>query len=187
MLNKLLFRHSDEELFSLVQKDNASAFDEIYKRYYPVLVRTAYKKTENKQLSEDIVQEVFTSLYKNRHQTILQLSLKSYLNQAIKFRIYNEYRSNNVRSTYKKRFFYANCKNDFSNSLETAELKRKIDHVYTQLPNKCRLVFTMSRNERLPMKDISRQLQISVSTVEKHISKALSIFRANLKEYTFSS
>lgn len=185
MLKKNLLNHySDEELFSLIQKDSACAFDEIYRRYFSLLRTTVCRKIDNIQLAEDIVQEVFTSLYKNRHLLDIQVSLRAYLVQAVKYRVYNEYRSNNIRSTYKKAFFYTNCKTDFANSLETTELRKKIDFVYMQLPLKCKKVFTMSRNDRLTMKDISGQLQISVSTVEKHISKALSIFRANLQEYS---
>ncbi|MCW3093820.1 MAG: hypothetical protein JWP81_4889 [Ferruginibacter sp.] len=188
MLKKNLLPHySDEKLFSLIQNDNARAFDEIYRRYFSLLLANVCRKIDNSHLAEDIVQEVFTSLYKNRQQVNLQVSLRSYLIQAVKYKVYNEYRSNTVRSTYRQAFFYSNCKTDFANSLETAELRKKIDTVYMQLPLKCRQVFSMSRNERLTMKDISGQLQISVSTVEKHISKALSIFRANLQEYSYPS
>jgi len=179
-----LAQYSDKELFVLVQNEYLPAFNEIYKRFYIDLLNLANRKIDCNYKAEDVVQEVFTALYKNRHAINLQVSLQAYLNQAVKFKICNEYRSKTVRMEYQKAFFHTICKNDFANTLETTELKRTIEKVYQQLPDKCRLVFTMSRNGNLTMKDISSQLQISVSTVEKHISKALSIFRENLKDYS---
>jgi RNA polymerase sigma-70 factor (family 1) len=184
MLQGPINKYTDEQLFILVQNEHTIAFEEIYKRFYGYLNNVACRQIDCPYLAEDIVQEVFTSLYKNRQTIELQVSLRSYLTQAIKFKMYNEYRAENVRKAYQQYFFSTTCKNDFANNIDALELKRKIDKVYTLLPEKCRLVFSMSRKGNLTMKDISGQLQISVSTVEKHISKALSIFRENLREYS---
>jgi RNA polymerase sigma-70 factor (ECF subfamily) len=110
--------------------------------------------------------------------------MRAYLHQALKYRIINEFRAENVRNAYKqKTFFYTVSKNDFSDELESKDLRKQIDKITNSLPEKCKEVFMLSRAECLSNKDISSDLRISVSTVEKHIGKALKIFRHNLHEY----
>lgn len=177
------FRHLDDAALVELAKNDACAFAEIYQRYYPVLLRIAIKQLGVKELAEDLVQEIFVSLYQKLDILKISCSIKAYLNKAIRFKIMNEYRSKSVRLRYCKNVFsYGNCKNDFS-SLEVKELSKKLDSVWEQLPKKCRQVFLLSRFEGLSQKDISRKLDISLSTVEKHIGKALKIFREELYEY----
>lgn len=172
----------DDTLVLLARKDQ-KAFSEIYQRYYPLLLNIAIKRLEIKQLAEDLVQEIFLSLYQKIERLEISCSIKAYLNKAIRFKISNEYRSKSVRMKYCKNVFSMGIsKNDFS-ILEVKELSHKVDSVYAQLPHKCRQVFLLSRLEGLSQKDISRKLDISLSTVEKHIGKALRIFREELYEY----
>ncbi|ANI90064.1 hypothetical protein A9P82_12685 [Arachidicoccus ginsenosidimutans] len=174
----------DEQLFALSRQDEA-AFNEIYSRYYSLLFHIAYKTLKCRQVAEDIVQDIFISLYQRREKIAFSVSLKAYLNKAVRFKIFNEMRAENIRSKY--------CKNVFSNEsckivfadLETKELSQKINQVFYNLPAKCRDVFTLSRNNGYSQKDISQMLSISLSTVEKHIGKALKIFRKELSEYSY--
>ena len=64
--------------------------------------------------------------------------------------------------------------------MEAEELQKKINDIITELPEKCGLVFSLSRFEEMSYADISKQLDISVKTVEHHISKALRILRENI-------
>lgn len=172
---------SDEQLFKLVKQDDRKAFEELYKRYWSYLLDYAYKSLQSRQKAEDIVQEIFISLYQRRHSIELLVSLKAYLSKALKFKVLNEIRSQIVRVTYEKNvFFSANCKNDFAEELEAKELQQKLYKRIQQLPDKCKQTFLFSREENLSYKDISGGLGISVSTVEKHISKALKILKGNL-------
>jgi RNA polymerase sigma-70 factor (ECF subfamily) len=75
---------------------------------------------------------------------------------------------------------------DAANGLQLKELQQKIDESCASMPEKCREVFYLSRREHLSYQHIAEQLGISVSTVEKHMVKALKILRARLKEYNFT-
>ncbi|MHA4812167.1 RNA polymerase sigma-70 factor [Flavitalea flava] len=173
----------DEELVAL-SGIRPGDFEEIYHRYYPLLLNIARKKLNSRAVAEDLVQEVFVSLYQRREYVEFKVSVNSYLSRAIRFKIFNEYRAENVRLKYSKNDFSSPvCKNDFS-SIEMKELAQKIENLYNRLPERCREVFFLSRNGGFSRKDISDKLQISISTVEKHISKALKIFREGLCEYT---
>jgi RNA polymerase sigma-70 factor (ECF subfamily) len=182
----LTYTHlSDLELFSLAKQENIQAFEVMYKRYWPELIDAAYRRLQSRQKAEDIVQEIFISLYNKRTVLEFTVSVKAYLNQALKFKVLNEFRSESVRNTYTKSLFIRDfCKNDFANHLETKELHLKIEQLLARLPQKCSQVFHLSRNENLTNKEIAMELNISVSTVEKHIGKALKALRHELKTHT---
>ena len=90
----LTYNHlSDLELFALVKHENIEAFEVMYKRYWPDLIDAAYKRLQSRQKAEDIVQEIFISLYNKREILEVTVSLKAYLNKALKFKVLNEVRS----------------------------------------------------------------------------------------------
>ena len=172
---------SDEQLFIFVKQDNRKAFEEIYNRYWSYLLDYAYKPLQSRQKAEDIVQEIFISLYQRRHSIELLVSLKAYLSKALKFKVLNELRSQIVRDTYQKNaFLNTSSKIDFVCHLETKELQRNLHKQIQELPDKCKRAFLLSREENLSYKDISGGLGISVSTVEKHIIKALKTLKVKL-------
>lgn len=175
---------SDTELFRLVKSEERGAFEALYQRHWPDLVAAAYRKLQSFQKAEDIVQDLFVHFYQRRQMVEFTVSMRAYLHQALKYRIINEFRAENVRNAYRQRtFFYAVCRNDFVDELESKDLGRRIEKIADSLPEKCREVFLLSRMQCLSNKDISADLHISVSTVEKHIGKALKTFRQNLHEY----
>ena len=179
LLSKLFYSQGlDADLFLLVKQDDVKAFEELYRRYWPYLVNTAYKRLNSKEKSEDIVQNIFIDIYQRRSTINLTISLRAYLSQALKFKILNEYRSDLITTKYQQHVFASSgCKNDFANPLEIKELETKINSLLGELPEKCKHVFLLSRKEHLSNKDISVTLNITVSTVEKHISKALKALR----------
>ena len=180
----LYMQLSDAELFQLTKQENIKAFEELYTRYWAYLIDAAYKRIQSRQKAEDIVQELFITLYQKRNIIEINTSLKAYLSQALKYKVLNEFRAEGVRSAYIKRFFLSDiCKNDFAKNLEAKELNDKIESILAGLPEKCKQVFLLSRKENMSNKDISTELNISVSTVEKHIGKALKTLKDNLKHY----
>ena len=187
-LPKLLYEKlSDAELFRLVQQEDSQAFAVLYTRHWAFLMDMAYRRFQSREKAEDIIQEIFISLYQKRHQIEFTVSLQAYLAQALKYKVLNELRSMNIRNDYKKNVFFSTiCKNDFANVLEAKELRRQMDQTISALPDKCKKVFFLSRWEKKSNKEISNCLSISVSTVEKHIGKALKLIREDLQKYEAS-
>jgi len=185
--NSQLYHHlSDLQLFQLVKQDKREAFTELHARHYSGMLNTAYRRLHSRQQSEDIIQDIFISLYQKRYTLEMTISVKAYLYQALKFKILNIFRDESVRTACRREIFFMSvCKNDSANSVEVRDLDRKINRVLDNLPEKCRQVFLLSRHENLSHRDISGSLNISISTVEKHIVKALKTLRSNLKEYQY--
>lgn len=175
---------ADLQLFELAKRDDLKAFEEIYRRHWPGMMNTAYRRLQSRQKSEDIIQDIFISLYQKRYHLELTTSLKAYLYQSLKFKILNIFRDQFTRTACQKEIFFIEvCKNDSANPVEVNELKTKIARILSELPDKCRQAFVLSREQYLSNKDISAKMNISVSTVEKHIVKALKVLRSNLSEY----
>lgn len=177
-------RYADKELFGLIQQDDTGAFEAFYRRYWPLLTDIAYKRIQSRAKAEDLVQDLFINLYQKRHTLEFTVSLEAYLRQALKYKVLNEFRSQNIRNQYQQSIFFSPvCKNDFAKDLEAKDLNKKIDKVMELLPEKCKIVFLLSRKENQTNKEISTCLQISISTVEKHISKALKVLRQCMQQY----
>ncbi len=180
--------YSDLELFGFIQKDDVAAFEALYHRYWRLLTDTVYKRLQSRQKAEDLVQDLFIDLYQKRNDIEFKVSVRAYLLQAVKYKVLNEFRSDAIKGNYTKSlFFNAVSKNDFANQLDAKDLRVRINEVLETLPEKCRRAFLLSRNSDLSNKEISSTMNISVSTVEKHIGKALKIFRDNLKEFSPAS
>lgn len=173
-------RIADDQLFIFVKQDDRKAFEELYNRYWFYLLDCACKPLRSRERAQDIVQEIFISLYQRRKSIELAVSLKAYLCKALKFKILNEFRARLVRDVYQRSLFPAEEGGDFASRYEAKELQQKIDQSVGRLPEKCKKAFLLSRQGNLSYKDISGELAISVSTVEKHISKALKLIRCQL-------
>lgn len=84
--------YTDDQLLSLLHTNNESAYTEIFNRYWKAMFVTANNILQNKDAAQDIVQEVFTSLWQRRHETDIS-SLKSYLYQATRFQVFKAIRA----------------------------------------------------------------------------------------------
>ena len=144
----------------------------------------ALKKTTSPDTAKECVQEVFLSLYQRKNELQTTSSLKAYLYTALQNKIYNHYQKELTRRQYEQ----AACEhlkivgNDLSGELEAKELEKKIHEKIQELPQQCRKVFLMSRQEHLPYKEIAKELNISVNTVDQHIQKALRIIRTSISK-----
>jgi RNA polymerase sigma-70 factor (family 1) len=171
--------YTDQELVALLKHGDRNAFTEIFERYWNKLLAIAYNHTRDKSDAEEIVQEVFVSLWNKRELIDVQL-LDRYLATAVKFTVFNNY--------YRKRKRNADMisKMPYQESYEIEEeiavrfLQEQIDAIVTTLPEKCRLVFQYSREAGLKNSEIAKEMGISEKTVEAHLSKALKTLKGNL-------
>src|ERR1700712_3807820 len=90
---------SDCILLNQLRTGDNLAFEEIYKRYWQVLLNTAYKRLQNKDASKDIVQNVFTDLWAKKETSEIH-DLKAYLQQATKFQAYKYLSKNHLNSPF---------------------------------------------------------------------------------------
>lgn len=177
---------------SLLKHKNIDAYRELFFKYHGRLVLFANKFTGDIQVSKDLVQDVFIKLWE-KSPTLSEIdNPKSYLFQSIKNSCLNYNRHLKIKHTVEDEL--ANKINAFEkaacfdfedplHSLMELEIEEKIENIIQTMPEKCRKVYVLSRQNYLKNIQIADELGISVKMVEKHISKALLILRSGLTEY----
>lgn len=168
----------DEHLLSAMKQDDESAFKTLYQRYIDVLYRAAYKRLESRAAADDAVQEVFVRFYERRHLIDNRLPVKPYLLTSLKNRILNDFRNRLIHEAHHAQIAATQAAHHIHQpNIDGKALEQRFRQTLTQMPEKCREVFELSRFEQLTNKGIAERLGISVNTVEKHIGKALAILR----------
>lgn len=179
-------RLSEKELVELLREDKLSAFKELYKRYWKKLYGAAYKRLRNKEQCEEIVQELFTNLWVKRHELPLINGVSSYLYTSVTHLVIDHYRKELVRQKYRETFklvHYQEADNSTEEAILLKDLTETIESEISQLPDKCRSVYELSRKEHKSNKEIAMQMGISEKTVENHLTKALKRLQLGLSHY----
>jgi len=176
--------YDESVLVPLLQQGDKGAFAAIYDYYWQPLIDFAYKRLKSLEDSEEVVQEVFINLFERRTTLEIHTSLNSYLKTAVRYKVYNKYREW-LSNKQQHRIAHLEDVAELPgiDTLEYKELNEKLHESINKLPEKCREVFILSREEKLSNKAIADRLGISINTVEKHIGKALQILRNDLHQY----
>lgn len=166
--------------------DNKLAvFRHLFHAYYAKLHRYAFTILKDNHRAEDIVQNVFLKLWKNRDDILIGDKIGSYLYTTTYHFSLNYIRNHKVREQYMREA--AGIANppvdDVNEGIAASELSVHIHTVIEKLPARCRTVFLKSRVEGKKYAEIAAEMNISVKTVEVQIGKALKIFRKELKDY----
>jgi RNA polymerase sigma-70 factor (ECF subfamily) len=175
----------DGELLEMLKQDKLSAFKELYGRYWKKLYGEAFKRLKSRESAEEIVQEIFTNLWLKRHSQTITTTVAGYLHSTVTHRVIDRYRKELVRAKYNEAFrvVYSETDNSTEDEIILRELTYAIETEVRQLPDKCRSVYELSRNEHKTNKEIALQLGISEKTVENHITRALKALRIGLSHY----
>lgn len=169
------------------QRGNRQLFNQLFSDYYVNLCRFAYTYLKDNDDSEEIVQEVFITLWENRAKLVINTSIRSFLYTSVKNRSLNFIRNRNTRLSHEDEFAreQAAILSHITNFCEREELNHLIDEAITELPEQCRIIFEMNRNHELTYTDIAKQLIISPKTVENQIGIALKKLRIKLAPYLY--
>ncbi len=161
-------------------------FENLFHKYYAGLCSYAESLVRQEGLPEEIVQDVFYNVWKNRDTIIITTSLKSYLYKSV----YNHSLMylRKIKREIRLDERWANDQADRypgpAEQMDEKEIDILISKALGRLPERTRLIFTLSRIEGLKYKDIAKRLSISVKTVEANMGKALKALRASLNEYS---
>jgi RNA polymerase sigma-70 factor (ECF subfamily) len=172
---------TDRELFDHIQNDDKKAFRTLFDRHYKNMCYTAYKIYPDEHKAKDFAQEVFLNFWKRRNIISIELSVSAFLKRAVVNKAIDYIRSQKLDfNKFPTEMWEPNSS---SNLLEYKELKQLIHQTADKLPQRCRIIFFMSRFESFSHKEIAQKLNISEKTVENQITKALKILRNIIADY----
>lgn len=169
---------SPSEVAALMRTNPERCLQELYDDYYQYLVNSVYRMVPDQSIAEDMAQEVFMEIWKKRDQLEFRTSVGAYLRRAVTNRALNYIRAQRMDFDSEDAASQLQSKDISSvRNLELEDLQSLIDESIEDLPEKCRLVFAMSRFEEMKYAEIAESLNISIKTVENHISKALKMLK----------
>ncbi len=176
---------SEQEIIGAIKEGNERIFEETFRKYYQSLCNYANSILKEMDEAEEVVQNLFLSIWEKRSDLEISISLKSYLYRAVHNHCLNRIKHLKVREEYQQYAvnFYDASYESVSQTVMKNELETKIEEAIKKLPEQCRLIFRMSRFEELKYHEIAEQLELSPKTVENQIGKALKILRVELAEY----
>jgi RNA polymerase sigma-70 factor (ECF subfamily) len=178
---------SIDVLFQRVRNDDYTAFEKIFKAHYRPLCSYSNRLVISPQLAEEIVDDVFFNLWENRKKIHITSSFQSYLVVAIRNRSLDCIR----KSKGEKRYVLEHaervqCKQSIAHEVMVyEELCHHIDIAVKNLPEQCRVVYQMSRDQELSYREIARTLNISIKTVDTQIGRALKYIRKAIASHDF--
>lgn len=175
---------TDMELIAALKMGDKIAFAEIYNRYWDKLFSIAGHKLDQLEDAEEVVQNIFISLWNRRLTLNITSSLNSYLAVSIKYRVIKvlekQYHQRKYADTLQKQGLLDDSTQEW---LEFIGLKDQLEQLVLELPEKCQLVYRMSREEGFSQKKIAEKLDISEKTVEAHLGKAIKKIRSGLNVF----
>ncbi|MEO1013445.1 MAG: sigma-70 family RNA polymerase sigma factor [Bacteroidota bacterium] len=173
---------NDSLLMRDLKNDGIQAYARIVDKYYDSLYRYALNLSNNPSMAEDIVQEVYMNIWESRQKLNTDIPLKKLLYKSIYHKFITLYKKNKAVGILEQKYFHSveSLMEEYDNS-DMEEKLTLLREAIELLPPKCKKVFLLSKREGLTNKEISQYLDISVNTIENHISKAFSILREKIQ------
>lgn len=170
---------------AITYHDDSAAFEFIFKVYYDKLYKVAFYYLPNNAHAEDVVSDVFYKLWRNRERLNKVDNIESYLfsmtkNQCLSFiRANKKVIFNDTLLDFRQRITISNPESELVSKEFINYLEMHID----TLPPRCRIVFSMVKEDGMKYKEVADLLSISVKTVENQMTKAISHIRKIVNDY----
>ena len=182
----------DNILLTRLKQNDEQAFEELFRKYFPVLHEYANFYTRDSRLSEDIVQDIFFRIWESRVSLVITTSFKAYLYRSVHNSCIQYLRHQAVKNKHdalsqikleeatamNRLFFESGLQKLFENEIEAL-----INSALNEMPEKSREIYLLSRHSHLKNAEIAVKMELTEKAVEYHITKALSMVRRFLKDY----
>jgi RNA polymerase sigma-70 factor, ECF subfamily len=168
----------DEALLAQVRVGDHAAFEQLFRRYAEPLYDCAYGYVGSRDVAQEIVQQLFVTLWERRRVWQVSGTVATYLYRAVRNGSLNALRDNRRRLRLGDRPYDGP---GVEQAIEADDLARVIARIVSRLPERCREVFRLNRYHHLTYAEVAQVLNLSVKTVELHMARALRELRARIK------
>jgi RNA polymerase sigma-70 factor (ECF subfamily) len=174
----------DSEIIGRIRQGDEREFESLFRSSYVSLVRYAKTLIRDHDSAEEIVQDLFFRIWKDKEKLQIESSLNGYLYRAVHNRCLHYINHNKVVEKYAREMAFSETESNETPSdiLSYRDLQAKIAGIIERLPEKCGKIFCMSRFEGLKYSEIAQKLSVSIKTVEANMGRALKEFRKALAE-----
>lgn len=175
---------NEPELIASVNLGSKDAFVEIYRTHFSGLCDFTFYITRDAEVAKELVQDMFLAIWEQRQNWSPHGSIRSYLYKAVKNRSLDHLNHQKVVRKYEKN--NQHIEEDIrqqDDQVTQKELAAAIDREIERLPEKCRMIFVMSRQQGLTYNEIAEVQGVSIKTVETQIGRALKKLRTSLRHF----
>lgn len=185
----------EKQLIQRIQSGDKQAFEDLYRTYFPVLCDFVYRYVRSSSVSEELVQDLFLNIWIRRTEWEPEGTIRSYLYKSARNRAFDYLKHQKVERNYLEERKIERKWEQESNRADVKQLRfykeqsvneelvQAVENALNQLPERRKVIFTLSREEGLTYKEIADVLNISVKTVETQMGRALKILREQLCDY----
>ena len=180
---------SEQAYLAALKNDDIKAFDNLFEEYGKRLYHFAYGYLKSKDDAEEIVQEVFLKVWRNRKQLKPDLSFKAYIFKIAYHQILEILKQINRRQAYRYEIIDESIffNDDTNTRLNYQMLLEKVESLIQKLPSRQKEILLKRKKEGIPVKEIATQLGVSPKTVENHLTQALKSIKKDLGEEELSA
>ncbi len=179
-------QRTELECFERIRTGDEAAFETIFRAYAGPLIAFAYSYVESQAAAQEIVQELFCCMWERRDTLEVPRSVYAYLFAATRNRAINHLRNRRVQDAFVARALREEHLKPAApdapqeHQLDAEALADALERALGELPERCREVFTLTRDQHLSYSQVAEVLGISPKTVEIHMGRALALLRQKL-------
>jgi len=176
---------SDKQLLDLMTRDNKLAFNALYLRYWNKVLYLAVQKLKDMMEAENVVQDVFFSIWQRRNELEITGQIEHYLVVAVKYRVIKLLNKQRIQRLYEENTVLAFDLLDDSTQeyLAFDELKGRLEMAIIGLPEKSRLIYRLNQDEHMSYKQIAETLGTTEKAVDSHMVRTRKSLRASLANF----
>lgn len=176
--------HSEQDLIDSLKQGDEAAYNYIFKHYWKTLYLQAFAKLQSREAAEEIVQELFLTLWEKRNVLLIS-NLTHYLRMALRNKCIDHIRKQIVKDkywTYYKTFLPHQTDNAHD-AISYNNLMEAVESGISLMPEKTKRIFILNRLEGRSVPDVAQLIRISEKSVEYHITKCLKTLKIYLKDF----
>jgi RNA polymerase sigma-70 factor (ECF subfamily) len=180
--------NNERALLVRLANGDCRAFDELFHEHWDHVYSTAFLLMKSEELANDIAQDTFLALWKNKDNAAGIENLKGFLRTHVKFLVYKRFRRMKVEDAYsiylRHKSSLATAAAEQEDYVELKQLQISLEKGISQLPPQQRRAFRLSREEGLTHEQISEVMGVSKKTVKDYIVRSIAFLRPYMKRYS---
>jgi RNA polymerase sigma-70 factor (ECF subfamily) len=165
-----------------LQRDGMAAFEALYKKYWYQLYCVAYKYTTSAPDSEELVQNLFEKIWRNRANLQVK-NWGAFLTVSLRNMVIDFLRQQAVKDKFLQNYQITAATPAPDNEPDQEQLLVLIENHLHELPEKTQTIFKLSRYEHKSVKEIAGHMQLTEKAVEYHITRSLKLLRRHFRDY----
>jgi len=176
-----LTTEEEKILLQRIKENDSVAFRKLFDAYYKYLTVTAYRYLHEGEKAKDMAQDAFVELWNRRETLSISSGVKAYLRKTVVNKCLN-YIKREKRLDFSENSMLPETPSTpaATDNLEYEDTRKTIQDAIDSLPERCRIIFCMSRFDEKSHKEIAAELNISTKTIENQITRALKTLRSVL-------